>query len=134
MTLEFALFDLDDTLYPRDAIMPYIDARIELFLRDTLKLTPENATAKRHYYNERYGSVIRGLLQEEAVDIDQYLDTIHDIPLAQYLHPNPELATILTAIPLRKYIFTNSYRKHAENVLAVLEIMQSLSIVVCILL
>ncbi len=122
MTLEFALFDLDDTLYPRDALMPHIDARIEIFLADILQLSKTETTARRHYYNNNYGSVIRGLLQEETVDIDAYLDYVHEVPVAQYLDPNPQLVEVLKTVPLRKFIFTNSYRKHAQNVLSVLEI------------
>lgn len=123
MPLEHALFDLDDTLYPRHTpIMPAIGEQIKIFLMRHLNLNYEEATQKRAYYNAVYGTVIRGLLQEEAVDIDDYLNFVHNIPVAQFLDPNPELAQLLAQIPLRKFIFTNSYRKHAENVMAALKV------------
>lgn len=121
MTLQYVLFDLDDTLYPKDTpIMPAIGECIKTFLMDTLDLTYEGASQKRDHYNETYGTVLRGLLQEETVDIEAYLEFVHDIPVEEYLDPNPDLGRMLAAIPLRKFIFTNSYRKHAENVMTTL--------------
>ncbi len=121
MTLQHALFDLDDTLYPRDApIMPAIGERIKTFFIETLNSTYEEASQKRDHYNETYGSALRGLLQEETVDIESYLSFVHDIPVSKFLQPNSELAEMLAHIPLRKFIFTNSYHKHAENVMAAL--------------
>lgn len=123
MTLEFVLFDLDDTLYPRETpIMPAIGEQIKVFLMNTLNLTYDEATDKRAYYNYRYGTVLRGLLQEETVDVEEYLGHVHDIPVVDFLKPNPELNEALAKISLRKFIFTNSYRKHAENVMNVLGI------------
>lgn len=123
MALQYALFDLDDTLYPRNTpVMPAIGERIKLFMMDTLGLTYEEATERRAYFNYTYGTVLRGLLQEEAVDIQNYLDFVHDIPVDEYIQPNSELDECLSRLQMKKYIFTNSYRKHAENVLRVLGI------------
>ncbi len=123
MSLQYALFDLDDTLYPRNTpVMPTIGERIKTYLMETLGLTYEEATERRAYFNYTYGTVLRGLLQEEAVDIDSYLEFVHDIPVEAFIRPNPELDACLSKLQLKKYIFTNSYRKHAENVLRVLGI------------
>ena len=117
MTLKYVLFDLDDTLYPRDLIMPAIDENIKIFLMDILHITYDAAERKRVYYNKVYGTVLRGLLQEETVDVEKYLEFVHDVPVADYLKPDPALAEMLASISLQKYIFTNSYRTHAENVM-----------------
>jgi putative hydrolase of the HAD superfamily len=123
MPLKYVLFDLDDTLYPRHTpIMPAIGEQIKAFLMQNLNLNYEEASNKRAYYNYRYGTVIRGLLQEEAVDIEAYLDYVHNISVKQFLDPNPKLSERLAYISLGKYIFTNSYRKHAENVMEALGI------------
>ncbi len=121
MSLQYALFDLDDTLYPRNTpVMPAIGERIKTYLMETLGLTYQEAAERRAYFNYTYGTVLRGLLQEEAVDIEEYLEFVHDIPVSEYIQPNPELSECLHSLPLRRLIFTNSYRKHAENVLAAL--------------
>jgi putative hydrolase of the HAD superfamily len=121
MTLEYALFDLDETLYAREIRLGQtIDERCTLFLVEALGLTFEAADEKRLYYNHMYGTVLRGLLQEEAVDIITYLTFVHDVAVQNFLGPSPALAEMLSKIPLRKFIFTNSYHKHAENVMAAL--------------
>jgi len=97
--------------------MPAIGERIKTYLMETLGLTYEEATERRAYYNYTYGTVLRGLLQEEAVDIDEYLEFVHDIPVTEYIRPNAALSECLQTLPMHKFIFTNSYRKHAENVL-----------------
>ena len=123
MALQYALFDLDETLYAREVrLLPAIDDRCVLFIADMFALDFEAADQKRLYYNKMYGTVLRGLLQEETVDIGHYLTYIHEVPVQEFLGPSAELARVLADIPLRKYIFTNSYRKHAENVINVLGI------------
>jgi len=121
MSLQYILFDLDDTLYPRDTPIMYdIGECIKTFMMNTLGITYEEAAQRRDRYNAKYGTVVRGLLQEEAVDVDAYLEFVHDIPVTKYLEPNPQLAKMLAEIPLRKFIFTNSYRTHAHNVMTAL--------------
>ena len=120
MSLKYALFDLDDTLYPRNAVMPAIGENIKHFLMRTLDLSYQDASQKRLYYNETYGTVLRGLLQEESVNIEEYLEYVHNVPVTELLQPNQMLDSVLANIPLKKYIFTNSYHTHAENVMAVL--------------
>jgi putative hydrolase of the HAD superfamily len=123
MALQYALFDLDETLYDRKVrLLPAFDDRCVMFIADLFALFFEAANQKRLYYNKMYGTVLRGLLQEETVDIGHYLTYIHEVPVHDFLRPSAELSRVLAEIPLRKYIFTNSYRKHAENVINVLEI------------
>ena len=38
--------------------------------------------------------------------------------MSEYLSPNPALANLLDSLPYPKFIFTNSPRKYADNVLA----------------
>jgi len=123
MTLQFVLFDLDNTLYPKTApVMSTVAEHINTFLMNALGLTHEEAGRKRDYYNETYGTALGGLLAEETVDIEAYLEFIHAVPVTKWLHPSFELAQMLENIPLRKYIFTNASRKHAENVTTALDV------------
>jgi putative hydrolase of the HAD superfamily len=58
-----------------------------------------------------------GLLHEHAeVDIDGYLDYVHDVDVSQYLAPDPALAKMLEELPVPKAIFTNSICDWAERV------------------
>jgi putative hydrolase of the HAD superfamily len=117
------LFDLDDTLYPpATGIMDQIRARMLLYLRTYLGVSGEEADVMRRRYFEAYGTTMRGLQINHAIDPDEFLRFVHDIPLQSYLVANPRLDAALQAIEQEKVIFTNACRSHAERVLAILGI------------
>jgi putative hydrolase of the HAD superfamily len=117
------LFDLDETLYPREAgVMDRIRARILLYLRSELHVPQVEADALRRSYLQEYGTTLRGLQINHHIDPEKYLCYVHDIPLERCLRANPELDAALADIPLNKVIFTNASREHAERVLALLAI------------
>jgi putative hydrolase of the HAD superfamily len=116
------IFDLDETLYPRNAgLMQEIGARILRYLIERLGYSPEQAQAVKVDYFTRYGTALRGFIVERPdVDPEDYLHFVHDIDLTAYLGPNPALARMLRALPQRKVIFTNANVEHARNVLNIL--------------
>jgi len=117
------LFDLDETLYPRDAgLMQEIGARILRYMVERMGFTPEEAEAKRRYYYHQYGTSLRGLMAEETVDAEDYLRFVHDVDITRYIDPNPDLDAMLQRIPLSKVVFTNATQEHARRVLDVLGI------------
>ena len=121
MSVNFILFDLDDTLYPRDSgLMQEISRLIRLWLRDRLALAPEQAAAMQRDYFERYGTTLNGLIAERRVDAHDYLTFVHDIPVETYLRPDPALAAMLAGLPLRRVIYTNATQEYGWRVLRVL--------------
>ena len=117
------LFDLDDTLYPRQAgIMNEIRTLILRYIETRLGLSPTEADSLRHEYLQAYGTTMRGLQVNDRIDPDEYLEFVHDIPLHNYIQPNPALAQALASVPPDKVVFTNASREHAERVLDLLGI------------
>jgi putative hydrolase of the HAD superfamily len=117
------LFDLDDTLYPRQAgIMNQIRTLILEYIQTRFNLSPTEADDLRRRYLQTYGTTMRGLQVNHHIDPDEYLGYVHNIPLNEYLEPNPRLDGVLASLPQEKIIFTNASREHAEAVLAVLGI------------
>jgi putative hydrolase of the HAD superfamily len=115
------LFDLDDTLYPRQAgIMEQIGNLMLNYLQTRFDLSPEEANALRRRYFEQYGTTMRGLQLNHGIDADEFLDFVHNIRLEDYIQPNPELDAALASLPQQKVVFTNASREHAERVLDVL--------------
>ena len=74
----------------------------------------------REKYFREYGTTLRGLQANHKVDMDDYLAFVHDVPLADYLHPDPELKAALASLPARKFIFTKADKNHAGRVLEIL--------------
>jgi putative hydrolase of the HAD superfamily len=115
------LFDLDDTLYPRQAgIMEQIRELMLEYLQGRFGLSPEEADALRRRYFREYGTTMRGLQVNHAIDADEFLDFVHNIRLQDYIQPNPELDAVLASLSLLKVVFTNASREHAERVLGIL--------------
>ena len=62
------VFDLDNTLYPADSdLWPKIDARITLFLAHLFGLDGMSSRALQKYYYQRYGTTLRGLMEEHGI-------------------------------------------------------------------
>jgi len=118
MTIQTILFDLDDTLYPRSAgVLGQVRELILRYMRTRLSLAPDEAEALRRHYLQAYGTTMRGLQIHHQIDADEFLEYVHDIPLDNYLQPNPALDRALASLPQRKVVFTNASREHAERVL-----------------
>lgn len=121
MSFEFIIFDLDNTLYrPDSGVMEEIGRRIQVWMCDRLDLSWEEATALRRRYLRRFGTTMGGLMAERDLDVGQYLHFVHDIPIEDYLAPDPALAEMLAGIRLRKVVYTNATREHGRRVLKAL--------------
>jgi putative hydrolase of the HAD superfamily len=115
------IFDLDNTLYPRErGVFDRIRDRISLFVTDLTGLGPAEVLALRHRYIADYGTTLGGLMDRHGVDPVRFMDFVHDVPVEELLGPEPGLVSFLEAIDLPKVVLTNASRRHAERVLGVL--------------
>ena len=115
------VFDLDNTLYPHHLLWQQVDDRIRSFIVDFLKVSPDEAFRVQKDYYKRYGTTMRGLMTEHALDHHEYLEYVHEIDHS-VLEPNPALGAVLQKLPGRKLILTNGTRKHADAVMKKLEV------------
>ncbi len=114
-------FDLDDTLYPNtNGLWEAIGKRINSFMISRLDIPEQRVSFIRDEYLHSFGTTLNGLIANHQVDPQEYLAYVHDVPLEEYLHPDPDLQQMLAQIPQRKIIFTNSNSAHANRVLSVL--------------
>ena len=115
----FLLFDVDDTLYsPHSGLWEALSERISLYMIERLRIEPSDVPNLRKYFAQNYGTALNGLRHSDyAVDIDDYLSFVHDLPLEEYIQPNPELESMLSRIPLEKVVFTNSDSAHSTRIM-----------------
>lgn len=119
----FLLCDLDDTLYPSSSgVMQAMGHLIARYMVERVGISPEDVAGLKRQYYLGYGSTMRGLILHYGVDPEEYLAFVHDLPLAQYIQSNPGLDAMLASIPLRKVVFTNADREHAQRVLDILDV------------
>jgi len=123
VTITTIFFDLDDTLYPADSgLWQQIRERIGLYMQERLNIPTAQVPVLRHQLFEQYGTTLRGLQVNYQVDVADFLAFVHDVPVAQYIHPNPLLRSVLQSLPARKFIFTNADVPHARRVLRALQL------------
>lgn len=121
MDIKCVFFDLDGTLYPASTgLWLAIKQRIDRYLVTQMHFSPEQAQTVRQYFLEKYGTTLRGLQIENKVDEQDFLDFVHDLPIEQYLRPDPGLVQLIQTLKVPKWIFTNSDRKHAVRILSFL--------------
>ena len=116
-------FDLDDTLYPASTgLWHAIKERMNLYMRHRLGIPENEIAVLREQYFKMYGTTLRGLQERHQVDKEEYLAFVHDLPLQEYLTPNPVVREVIAALPTRNLIFTNADTPHARRVLAALQL------------
>ncbi len=116
-------FDLDDTLYPPSSgLWPTLKGRINRYMIERLGIPEQDVPRLREQYFRNYGTTLRGLQANYDVDMGDYLAYVHDVRLADYIHPDPVQQAVLARLPTRNVVFTNADVNHARRVLKVLDI------------
>jgi putative hydrolase of the HAD superfamily len=114
--VEAWIFDLDNTLYPRNSnLFRQVDERIRAYVCKLLNVDEaEGQRIQRAFYKD-HGTTLRGLMLSHQVDPDEFLQFVHDIDHSA-VKPDPALGAAILRLPGKKYIFTNGSRLHAEKV------------------
>jgi len=113
------VFDLDNTLYPAPALYDEIGVRMTDYIARKLALTSADAQELRERYFHQYGATVVGLARHHDIDASDFLRDVHTADHS-VLTPDPELATLIAALPGRRIIYTNGGGGHAERVLETL--------------
>jgi putative hydrolase of the HAD superfamily len=120
--IETWIFDLDNTLYPASCrLFDQIHDRMQCFIAERLGLSLDKALVVQKTYFREHGTTMRGLMTVNKVDPHEFLDYVHAVDLA-CVPPDPMLAAALAALPGRKIVHTNGSVRHAERLLAHLEV------------
>jgi len=93
-----------------------------MYMRERLAIPEEEIPTLREHYFMTYGTTLNGLQKHHQVDKDEYLAYVHDLPLKDYLKPNPVVREVIASLPTRNLIFTNADVHHARRVLQAIEL------------
>lgn len=131
MKLKHFLFDLDETLYPPDTgLWPILGSRMNTFIHTRLGIPMDEVEELRERYFQTYGTSLRGLQADYAVDANEYLDFVHDVQISDFIQPDLLLTKILATLQGDKIIFTNANKAHSKRVLHALGVEQFFSKIV----
>jgi putative hydrolase of the HAD superfamily len=122
-SMKHVLFDLDETMYPTETgIMDLIGERINEYMSVRLGIEPDEVASLRSRYYELYGTTGRGLYLHHDVDLGDYFEFVHDLPVEEVLQPDARLDEMLDSLEIEKAIFTNATAEHAQRVLRALQV------------
>lgn len=96
--------------------------RMEVYMHERMGIPLDEISPLRAQLFREYGTTLRGLQMTREVDTLEYLAYVHDVPLAEYIAPDPAVRAMLLSLPQRKLIFTNADANHARRVLAALNL------------
>lgn len=109
------VFDLDNTLYPRQTdLFAQISDKMTEYVQTLLALPREEAYRVQKQYYREHGTTLAGLMANHGIDADEFLNHVHDIDYSG-IDPDPALGAAIEALPGRKLIFTNGDVGHAER-------------------
>jgi putative hydrolase of the HAD superfamily len=110
------VFDLDNTLYPAPALYDAIGVRMTAHIARALDVPEDEALRLRELYFHQHGATVAGLAVEHGVDPRAFLHDVHQVDYT-VLAPDPELVTLIGALPGRRIVFTNGGGGHGQRAL-----------------
>jgi len=111
------VFDLDNCLYPASTgLFALIDERMGAYIQRLLDCDPVEAKRVQKAHFHEHGTTLAGLMREQGVDPHHFLDDVHAIPLDR-VSQDERLASALSRLPGRKFVFTNGDAPYARRVL-----------------
>ena len=123
--LRCALFDLDNTLYPKSSgLMAEIGRRMNVYMSERLGIPEDKVRGIRDSLLASYGTTLNGLRRRYEIDPDDFLSFVHDIRMEQFINRDESLDQMLEALHLRKIVFTNADARHARRVLSRLGVLR----------
>ena len=130
--VRYAVFDVDDTLYPSSCGMwLHIRSRINRYMVERLSVSETEAPIQRERYFLEHGTCLAGLMHDYPdLNSDEYLAYVHDLPYERYLVRDDGLSRMLSELRLEKSVFTNADRGHAVRVLSALGVEEYFDIIV----
>ena len=111
------LFDLDGVLYQDlEAVFGQVSKKMTKFISNKLNLSSEKAKELQRNYFHKYNTSLNGLMIHHDIKPNEFLKYVHDIDLS-FMKKDLILRSELEKLNLKKFIFTNGSKDHANNVI-----------------
>lgn len=118
------LIDIDNTIYSeRTGLQSEILARANRFIQKKTSLNERESDVLAVGFNEKYGSILSGLIKEYLINPEEYIEYVFNIDVNEFLKPDPSLGNSLMTISERKFAFSDSPEEYIERIIIVLGLM-----------
>ena len=110
------LFDLDGVLYQDlEAVFGQVSKKMTKYISDKLDLDLKKAKELQKNYFHKYNTSLNGLMIHHNIKPEEFLKYVHDIDLS-FMKKDLILRKELESLKLKKFIFTNGSKEHANNI------------------
>ena len=110
------LFDLDGVLYQDlEAVFGQVSKKMTEYISLKLDLDLKKAKELQTNYFHKYNTSLNGLMIHHDIKPSEFLKYVHDIDLS-FMKKDLILRKELENLELKKFIFTNGSKEHANNI------------------
>ena len=100
--------------------MAAVNINMTSFVKKELGLSDEDANYLRINYWKRYGSTVRGLVENHGVSMKNFLSVTHRLgSIAPLIDVQKKVTRVIGKLPGKKYVVTNSPKQYAYEVLKI---------------
>lgn len=124
MNFPFIFFDLDNTLYPASSgVLQEMNRRIGIYCAEYFGIEEDEANNKRKGQHHAFGTTLQWLrVCHGLMDPEPYIKAIHPVNMEDFVEPNPQLRSFISALPKDYVLLTNSPMEHALRTLKALDL------------
>ena len=110
------LFDLDGVLYQDlETVFGQVSKKMTEYISNKLGLDLKKAKELQTNYFHKYNTSLNGLMIHHDIKPEEFLKYVHDIDLS-FMKKDLILREELENLKLKKFIFTNGSKEHANNI------------------
>ena len=110
------LFDLDGVLYQDlEAVFGQVSKKMTEYISKKLNLDLKKAKELQTNYFHKYNTSLNGLMIHHDIVPGEFLKYVHDIDLS-FMKNDLILREELKNLKVKKFIFTNGSKEHANNI------------------
>ena len=110
------LFDLDGVLYQDlEAVFGQVSKKMTEYISKKLNLDLKKAKELQTNYFHKYNTSLNGLMIHHDIVPEEFLKYVHDIDLS-FMKNDLILREELENLNVKKFIFTNGSKEHANNI------------------
>jgi len=110
------LFDLDGVLYSDlEAVFGQVSKRMTKYISNKLNIDLKKAKELQTNYFHKYNTSLNGLMKHHDIEPEDFLKYVHNIDLS-FMSKDTVLRSELENLNLKKFIFTNGSKDHANNI------------------
>jgi len=111
------LFDLDGVLYQDlKSVFGQVSRRMTEYISKKLNLNLKKAKELQANYFHKYNTSLNGLMIHHNIEPKDFLKYVHNIDLS-FMSKDTVLRNELENLNLKKFIFTNGSKEHANNII-----------------